>query len=464
MVMKMQKSLSSSVLLFSVVAPGLAMAGVPLDSDAVADMAERVTPAVVNIATERKAELARHPLEGHPFFPELFGQGGPGGPGGRQRREMGAGSGVVISADGFIVTNNHVIDGADRIKVIFSNKTELDAELVGTDKPSDLALIKVKAKALPHLSFGDSAKLRLGEFVLAIGNPFGVGQTLTMGIVSAKGRANIGIVEYEDFIQTDAAINPGNSGGALVNMRGELVGINTAILSKSGGAHGIGFAVPSNMVKPILDQVQKHGRVRRGWLGVGIQDLTSDLASSLEISGTEGVLVTDVMEGGPAAKGKLQAGDVITSLNGRKMSSTAHLRNEIALMGPGTKAQLGVFRDGKRLTLQISLDEKEEKREVAARDSSDSSLFAGIRLENLNPDLRRKLEAPIDLEGALVAELDPNSRAAAAGLRPGDVITRIDKQRIKSLSDIDASALKDKKRLLLRVWRRGSFVFLVLRD
>jgi serine protease Do len=347
---------------------------------------------------------------------------------------------------------------------VFSNKTELDAELVGTDKPSDIALIKVKGANLPHIAFGDSSKMRLGEFVLAIGNPFGVGQTLTMGIVSAKGRANIGIVEYEDFIQTDAAINPGNSGGALVNMKGELVGINTAILSKSGGAHGIGFAVPSNMVRPILDQVKKHGRVRRGWLGVGIQDLTADLAASLEISGTEGVLITDVMDGGPAAKAKLQAGDVITSLNGKRLNSTAHLRNQVALLGPGRNAQLGILRDGKSLSVSVNLDEKEEKAEVAAKSSSESSLLGGLRLENLTPDLRRRLEAPPDLEGVLVTEVDPEGGAAAAGLRPGDVITRVDKKRVKQLSDLGASEFKGKKRVLLRVWRRGSFVFLVVRD
>ncbi|MEO1336592.1 MAG: Do family serine endopeptidase, partial [Myxococcota bacterium] len=352
-------------------APSPAQADIPFNPNIVADVAERVTPAVVNITTVSNRRSPR--VRG---FQDLFGPRGRRGP----QRRMGAGSGVVISASGDIVTNNHVIEGADEIKVTFSNKEEYTAKLVGADKASDLAFLKIDAKDLPYLKFGSSKSLRLGEFVLAIGNPFGVGQTVTMGIVSAKGRANMNIVDYEDFIQTDASINPGNSGGALVNLRGELVGINTAILSRSGGAQGIGFAVPTSMVQPIREQIAKYGRVRRGWLGVSIQDLTPSVAKAFNLQKIDGVLVSDILADGPAAKSDLNAGDVIVAVNDRPTANSAQLRNRIALTRPGSRAKLDVVRDGKSKSVYVTLDEKEDDGVLAATEREGGDLLAGVRV------------------------------------------------------------------------------------
>ncbi len=433
----------------------------PLGSNYIADVAERVTPAVVNIVTEttrRNASLPQGYENAPPFFRDFFG------PNGQPRREMGAGSGVVISADGYIVTNNHVVDRADSVKVSFSNAREYRAKVIGTDKSSDLALIKVEATNLPHLSMGDSTKLRLGEYVLAVGNPFGVGQTVTMGIVSAKGRSRIGIVDYEDFIQTDAAINPGNSGGALVNMRGELVGINTAILSRSGGAQGIGFAVPASMVRPIVDQIRQHGRVRRGFLGVGIQDLTPDIAASFGLAtDIDGVLVSDVQDEGPAAKADVKAGDVILTVNGNKTRSASDLRNTIAMLGPGGKAKLEVLRDGKKRTVDVSLSEKRDDQQQAEQPAPGSSPLSGMNLHDLDGDLRKRLNAPQRLTGVVVTEVLQGSPAEEAGVQEGDVITHVDRTPISGAGELRKMELEKKDRVLLRVWRKGTNLFLVIR-
>jgi serine protease Do len=428
----------------------------PIGTNHVADVAEKVTPAVVNITTERMRRQTQ--MEGHPFFREFFGpHGGP-------RRDVGAGSGVVISADGYLVTNNHVVEGADEIKVSFSDRREYRAKLIGSDKPADIALLKIDANSLPFLGFGDSAKLRLGEYVLAVGNPFGVGQTVTMGIVSAKGRQNIGIVEYEDFIQTDAAINPGNSGGALVNMKGELIGINTAILSRTGGAAGIGFAVPSNMVQPLLTQIREHGRVRRGWLGVAIQDLSSDLAATLDLGkDVDGVLISDVIEDGPAAKSDLKSGDVIVNVNGRKTTSSAELKNTVAMLGPGAKAKVEIVREGKRRTLNVTLGEKKDEAEQAAEKSAETSVLSGLTLRDLSDELRTRLQVPQRLEGVLVTEVESGSIAEAAQLHEGDIITHVDRNKVRSVNELKSMSIDSKERVLLRVWRAGSNLFIVLR-
>jgi serine protease Do len=439
--------------------PALAAAELPFGPDTVADVAERVTPAVVSIATSRTSRGAPHPgMERHPLFREFFGRGGM-----TPRKERGAGSGVIVSADGYIVTNNHVIEGADEIKVLLADKRELSATLIGTDKPSDIALIKVDARGLPSLGFGDSAKIRLGEFVLAIGNPFGVGQTVTMGIVSAKGRANVGIVDYENFIQTDAAINPGNSGGALVDLKGKLIGINTAILSKSGGAQGIGFAVPSNMVQPILEQIREHGRVRRGWLGVAIQDLTPDLAASLDLGGITGVLISDVMPTGPAKKAGLEAGDVVVSVDRKPVSSSAELRNQIALLGPAAKARLQIVRGKRELELVVNLDEKPDGDAIADAGGPAETPTLGVSVQPLSDELRAELDAPKRIDGVVVTDVVADSPAAEAGLREGDVITSVNRKSIDAPETLARVVQGTKGKLLLRVWRRGSFLFIVVR-
>lgn len=420
----------------------------------VSDVAEKVTPAVVNITTRRNGERAAGVP---PMFRDFFGRQGP------MRPQMGAGSGVIISANGNIVTNNHVVEGADQIMVTLSDKREFQATVVGIDKASDLAYLQVEAKDLPHLSFGNSSKLRLGEFVLAVGNPFGVGQTVTMGIVSAKGRANVGIVEYEDFIQTDAAINPGNSGGALVNLKGELVGINTAILSRSGGAQGIGFAVPSNMVKPILSQIAEYGRVRRGWLGVAIQDLTPELARSMKLKIQQGVLVSDVMEGGPAAKAKLTSGDVVVAVDGKPTSSMAQLRNRIALTRPGSKAKLSVVRSGRNVEIDVVLAEKEEPGVISRLTGNSESLIAGLSVSSLNAETRRELRIPGRVRGVVVTHVEQGSPADRAGIEMGNVITAVDRVNVTSPEQFEGAVASDAGEILLRVYRRGMFTFVVLR-
>lgn len=425
----------------------------PIEATMVSDVAEKVTPAVVNITTKKKRRAHRgrqqNPFQ-NPFGPP---RGGPA---------MGAGSGVVISPNGEIVTNNHVIEGADEIVVTFSNQREYRAKLIGTDKASDLAFLQIEASNLPYLTLGDSSALRLGEFVLAVGNPFGVGQTVTMGIVSAKGRANMGIVDYEDFIQTDASINPGNSGGALVNLAGELVGINTAILSRSGGNQGIGFAVPTNMVRPIRSQIAKNGKVRRGYLGVYIQDLTPDLADTLKLDRVRGVLVSDVLEDSPAARGALEPGDVITKVDGKATMTAAQLKNRVALIEPGSKVRLAVLREGAPKNVEVTLIEKDAQTTVA-RASSTDRLSDGLVVERLNSQLRSQLDVPRRVRGLVVSEVAPGSPAAQAGLTPGDVIVTVNRRPVKSASDIARLIPKTAREALLRVYKRGGFTFIVLR-
>jgi len=322
-------------------------------STSIADIAEKAAPSVVNVASSKTVKNAaeHNPFLDDPFFRRFFGPGG-GGPGEQPEQkhmEHGLGSGVVVSRDGFVLTNNHVVDGADEIRVTAADKREYAAKVVGTDAKSDVAVLKLSGdlSGLKPIELGDSSRLRLGDVVLAIGNPFGVGQTITMGIVSAKGRANVGIAAYEDFIQTDAAINPGNSGGALVDMEGHLVGINTAILSRSGGNMGIGFAIPTNMAQPIMKSLIDHGKVVRGWLGVGIQDIDQDLATAMKLGQIRGILISEVSDAGPGMKAGLKSGDVVLSLDGAPMNSTGEFRNAIAAKGSGATVKLDLMRDGK---------------------------------------------------------------------------------------------------------------------
>lgn len=431
-------------------------------STTISDVAERVTPAVVNITTRKmRNATGASPFDEHPMLRDFFGRG--------MRRqpppEMGAGSGVVISGDGYIVTNNHVIEGADEIRATFSDQREFEAKLIGADKPSDVALLKVQGSGLAFIKFGDSATIRLGEIVLAIGNPFGVGQTVTMGIVSAQGRANIGIIDYENFIQTDASINPGNSGGALVNLKGELIGLNTAILSKSGGAQGIGFAVPSNMVKPIRDQILQHGRVRRGWLGIAIQDLTPEIARSLNLPGVEGVLISDVMEKGPAVKANLEAGDVITKVDGAPTKTASELRNLVALLKPNSKPRLTFIRDGKSRDVVVTLDEKLEG--DAAKPEGrreEQELLSGVEIQELDGDLRTRLRVPSRIVGLLVTRVDSDCPADRSGLEEGDIITAVNRRPVRSSVEIHKLVAKNAREALLRVWKRNEvFTFVVLR-
>ncbi len=424
----------------------LAEAKVPFEATMVSDVAEKVTPAVVNITTRGRTRPRSNQQFQNPFA--------------RSQPTMGAGSGVVISSDGRIVTNNHVIEGTDEIIVTFTDKRVFRAKLIGTDKASDLAFLKIDAENLPYLEFGDSSKLRLGEFVLAIGNPFGVGQTVTMGIVSAKQRANMGIVDYEDFIQTDASINPGNSGGALVNLAGELVGINTAILSKSGGNQGIGFAVPSNMVRPIRDQIAKYGRVRRSYLGVFIQDLTPDLAESLKIKRLDGVVVSDVLQDSPAANGKLEPGDVITHLAGQSTNTAAQLKNQVALIEPGSRVGLDVIRDGSKRRVMVTLIEKKAAR--TAKPTSAGHLSSGLSVEPLTRNLRGRFNVPSRVQGLIVTKVAPGSPGQRAGLEPGDIIVTVNRRPVTNAKTLARLIPRTATKARLRVYKNGAFTFIVL--
>jgi len=432
------------------------------DGASIADIAERVLPSVVNISLTKLSRV--QPTSPFPFF---FGPPDQG-----DRREQGMGSGVIVSEDGVILTNNHVVAEASEIKVTTSDKREFDATVVGTDPKSDLAVIKIKGNVsgLRPVTFGDSSRLRLGDVVLAVGNPFGVGQTVTMGIVSAKGRADLGIVDYEDFIQTDAAINPGNSGGALVNMEGQLVGVNTAILSRSGGYQGIGFSIPTNMAVPIMESLKKNGRVVRGWLGVGIQDVDAELASALKLPVTTGVLLSDIRAGTPAAKAGLRRGDVVVKIEGTPVTSVGQFRNTVAANGAGRRVSLEIYREGKTQKVAVDLGEMPNDSAAAPRPGGSGggpvapSVLDGVTLQEMSPQHRRAFQIPDEVQrGVVVTQVDPRSTAAKAGLRPGDVVLEVNKTSVDGLQKFQELYGKAKGNTLLLVSRRGSNVFLVVR-
>ncbi len=429
----------------------------------IADIAERATPSVVNISLTKLSKMQGQQMP----FPFFFGPGpGQESP---DRREQGMGSGVIVSKDGYVLTNNHVVSDAQQIKVTLFDKREFDAEVVGTDPKSDVAVIRIKAAPtdLRPIEIGDSSRIRLGDVVLAIGNPFGVGQTVTMGIVSAKGRADVGIVDYEDFIQTDAAINPGNSGGALVNMEGKLIGINTAILSRSGGYQGIGFAIPTNMVSPIMESLKKYGKVTRGWLGVSIQDVDQDLATTMKLPTNRGVLISDVQSGSPAQKAGLKRGDVVVKIDGQVVQTTGHFRNAIAGGGAARKVGLEVYREGKLQSLSADLSEMpQDKQKLAGSNdgAGPAGGLDGLSLNELTPEVRQRLELPNDApKGLAVVRVAPGSPAARAGLRPGDVLMEVNRKPVTSVKEFEETYGKTRGNVLLLLYRRGSTVFVVVR-
>jgi len=423
------------------------------------DIAELSVRSVVNIASSQtvRQPRAQSPYHGNPFFDYFRQHSEP-----REQRARSLGSGVIVSADGLVVTNNHVVKNASEIRVTLSDGRQLTAKAVGTDPKSDLALLRLSGdlKGIKPLPFGDSGKLRLGEVVLAIGNPFGVGQTVTMGIVSALGRANMGIVDYEDFIQTDAAINPGNSGGALVNMRGQLVGINTAILSRSGGYQGIGFSIPSAMVQPIMDSLLKHGRVVRGWLGVAIQDLTKEMAQAMGLTLEQGVLVADVEHESPAAKAGLRRGDVITKLNDEPIHSVTRLRNKVAAAGSKAKIKLTLQREGKALVVEIALGVLPGDREATLDRSQ--GVLGGLTLEPMTEEQRQRLRLPAGTAGVVVKSIVAGSAADAAGLHAGDVILQINRQNAANPYQFSQIYARSGGKVLLLVHRAGSTMYLLL--
>jgi serine protease Do len=392
---------------------------------AMAEISEAVKPAVVNISTVRTEKISESPLSpffNDPFFRKFFGDQFRHREIPRERKTASLGSGVIVSSDGYILTNNHVIKNADKIKVLLSDKREFIGKIVGSDPKTDLSVIKIDAENLTTIPLGNSDDLKVGELVLAIGTPYGLNQTITMGIVSAVGRANVGIADYEDFIQTDAAINPGNSGGALVNVRGELIGVNTAIFSTTGGYQGIGFAIPSNMAKTVMSNLIEKGKVVRGWLGVSIQAITPDLAQQFQLEKDYGTLVADVIENSPAEKAGLMRGDVITEFNGKEVEEPYNLRNIVASTPPGTEVAMKIIRDGEIETLTVTIGDLPVEAQKTPTEFENA--LKGVSVQNLTPDIYRQLTLPEKIRGVVVTDIESLSPAETR-LMPGDVILEI---------------------------------------
>ena len=442
----------------------------------IADIAEKSIDSVVNIASTRVVQNAagnsNSPFYNDPFFRRFFGPDAerevP-----QERREQSLGSGVIVSDDGIILTNNHVVEDTEDLKVTLHDKREYEAEVVGTDPATDVAVIRLKGNdinGLKPMTFGDSDKLRLGDTVLAIGNPFGLSHTVTMGIVSAKGRSFNGaqrITDYENFIQTDAAINPGNSGGALVNMNGELIGINTAIVSRSGGYQGIGFAIPSNMANMIMEGLVTDGKIVRGWLGVQIQDVTPDIAAAMDLKTNDGAVVSDVIEDSPAEKGGLKSGDVIVGIEGKKIDSANDLRNRIAMLGADSKIDVTVVRKGKEKKLRVTLAERTDEVVLASSGGGGGAGGGerdvdGLKIAPLNDVTREKYNIPDTIKSGIVVVSVDQSRLDSRGLREGDVILEVGQEPVSSVEAFKEKYDHEEEKLLVYVYRNGSRFFTVL--
>jgi serine protease Do len=444
-----------------------AIANVTETGQAFAAVTREVGPAVVYIRATRQHVMTSHQPGMDSFRGQIpddllkrfFGERLPEFPmpqQPQQRPMVGEGSGFVISKDGYILTNNHVVGGAEKLEVLLHNGERVEAKVIGTDKRTDVALIKVDADDLPVLRMGDSDALEVGEWVLAIGSPFGLTGTVTAGIVSAKGRDSMGITDYENFIQTDAAINPGNSGGPLVNLRGEAVGINTAIISRGGGHNGIGFAIPMNMVRQIYEQLREHGSVTRGFLGIVIQPLTPELAQSFGLSEPAGVLIGDLNNDGPAAAAGLMRGDVIVSLDGEPVKDVTSFRNRVAMIQPDTTVNLEVLRDGDRRKMSVKIGSLPSEVAVDATERKALESEWGMSVQTIDPQLAEQLKVEPN-GGVVVTTVDPNSPAAAAGIRPGTIIRQVNRQDVANAADFARAIgeLNDADSLLLLVEREG---------
>ena len=435
------------------------------------DVIERVVPAVVNISSKRVVQTqGRHPYMSDPFFRRFFEDYFRRFDMPAEQVQTNLGSGVIVSREGYIITNNHLVGEADEVLVTLPDKRKFDAEIVGMDERSDVAVLKIEAGDLPTVPIGDSDILRLGESVIAIGYPFQVGQTVTKGIVSALNRGNLQLTDYENFIQTDAAINPGNSGGALINTRGELVGINTAILSRSGGSQGIGFAIPISMANNVMEKILRDGRVIRGWLGVLPQDVDPQMAELFDTDVTEGVVITEVVEDSPAERAGIERDDIVVSFEGKPVRDGMSFRNMVAATDPGEKIGMEIIRDGERRHVTVEIGEQEGGEAAVGREEPESSspLFAGVSLEVVEDFHRRRFELPRDMEGLIVTEVEPASNAAEGGLAVGDVIIEINRRGVKSIDDfrgvLDRSR-KDKVLLLVyRPGRPGGHIYLMIRS
>jgi len=424
-----------------------------------ADVVDHVAPAVVTIrASQRVHAPQQFPFFDDPFFRQFFGGGVPRQP--QTEVEQALGSGVLVRADGYILTNDHVVNGAQDIKVDLSTRRTYSAKVVGTDAPSDLAVLKISDSGLPTMPLGDSDKVRVGDVVLAVGNPLGIGETVTNGIISAKGRSTeTGTGSFQDFLQTDAPINRGNSGGALVNTRGELIGINSQILSPNGGNIGIGFAIPSDMARGVMEQLMKHGKVQRGMLGITIQQMTPDLASGLGLKQAQGVLVSGVQPGGPADKSGLKSGDVILQVNGQDVNDSNTLRNEVAAMGPGTDVALTILRNGSRQEIHVRLAEltaeNANQQGEPGSNGGGGAARLGVELSALTPDVARQLGLPRGTQGVVVSSVDPNGPAGQVGIQEGDVIQQVNRQQVRTPADVRDALNRSGDRPPLLLFNRG---------
>lgn len=451
----LRKLFFSFIILVSVSQVHAALPNVTSDNKpfpSLAPMIKQVHPAVVNISTYSTRQQSYNPLLNDPFYRHFFNapeqhqyrQQQP------QKRQKSAGSGVIVNGDdGIVMTNQHVIKGADEVHVSLTDGRSFKAKVLGEDADLDIAILEIEADDLVDVKISNSDVLQVGDFVVAIGNPFGLGQTVTTGVVSALGRTGLGIEGYENFIQTDASINPGNSGGALVNLAGELVGINTAIIAPAGGNVGIGFAIPANMAKASMAQIIEHGEVKRGQIGVGIQDISPDLRKAFDIkNGQSGVLVTSVMDDSPAKAAGVKSGDVITAVEGKSVESTGQLRSEIGMRAIGDKITLALLRDGDEKRIKIKVGKADS---LASTSGAIHDLLDGVQYENDS-----------DQKGVRVASIAPNSKAAYSGLRPGDIIVAANKRRVDDIESLQKALLKNKSAVLLQVNRRGGSLFIVI--
>ena len=434
-----------------------------------APIVKKVAPAVVKVlVTEKGANISEQQSPGFedPFWRHFFGQQMI--PHGQLRTppQHGLGSGVIVTGDGYILTNNHVVDGAQKVKVTLQDGREFDAKVVGRDSKSDLAVIKIDATNLPFIPFADSQKVQVGDEVLAVGNPFGVGQTVTHGIVSATNRGDMGIEDYEDFIQTDAPINPGNSGGALVDMDGRLIGVNTAILSRSGGNQGIGFAIPSDLARTVMTSLVQYGQVTRGYLGVRIQNVTPELEKEFGLKSTTGALVSDVEPNSPAAKAGLKNGDVMLQFNGNAVRDSRQLQLSVAETKPGAKVPVEISRDGSTKHIELTVGElpgSEHLAKANMENSQDTGTLNGVGVSDLDSQARQQYKIPENVQGAVVTEVKPDSAAAEAGVKAGDVIESINRHAVKNAQQaVQLTENPKDKRTLLRIWSDGGSHYVVV--
>jgi serine protease Do len=432
-------------------------------------IAKAVTPAIVAIQSTQVIKIQQSPFFLDPFFRQFFGDMFPQFNIPREQRQHALGSGVIVSPEGYIVTNNHVVAKATEIQVLLSDKRTFKGKVVGADPQTDVAVIKIEASGLPSAPFGDSDQLKVGDTVLAFGNPFGQWFTVTRGIVSALGRSGMGIEGFENFIQTDAAINPGNSGGALVSVRGQVVGINTAILSGNsgpggeGGSVGIGFAIPSNMAKHVMEDLVKTGKVTRGYLGIEIRSLDEGLAKQFKVPDTAGALVEDVSAGSPAEKAGIKNGDVIRKINGQVVEDSGQLTAMTTNLNPGAEATLEILRDGQPMTIKVTLGERPTNLSAQGGPGAvQEGVLRGITVQNLTPSIREQLGLPENVTGVVITQLDPNSPAAQQGLQSGDVIQSIKHQPVHSVTDFNRLAAQAKGQTLLRIIRQGTGYYVVI--